>query len=205
MEKLKLQLVKTCKRLTDKGLSPGFSGNASVRYGRYFLVTPSGFALDDFTKDDIVLIDENFKVIDGKQKPSSESKMHLEIYKLRPDFEAIIHCHAPKSSAFAAAGVSLSKAILAENVYSLGEIPVAAYSTPSSDKLAKETASHFKSADIVLMQNHGVVLGAKDLKEAFYKIDTVEYAAEVYLYSQILGGAKELNQEQIQAIQNLKN
>lgn len=205
MEKLKTELIKISKKLTDKGMSPGYSGNVSVRYGRYFLVTPSGFALDDLTEKDIVLIDENFKVIDGKQKPSSESKMHLEIYKLRNDIKAIIHCHAPKSSAFSAAGIPLSEAILAENIYSLGPIPIAGYNTPSSDELAQDTASYFKEADIVLMQNHGVVLGAKDLKEAFYKMDTVEYFAEVYLYSKILGGAKKLNPKQIKEIENLKN
>lgn len=204
MEKLKKELIQICKRLVDKGLSPGFSGNVSVRYGRYFLVTPSGLALDDFTQDDIVLIDEKFNVIDGKQKPSSESKMHLEIYKLRDDIKAIIHCHAPKSSAFAAAGISMDKPILAENIHSLGTIPIAKYGTPSSDKLALETAKHFEKADIVLMQNHGVALGAKNLKEAFYKMDTVEYSAEVYLYSKILNGGIELSQEQIQEIKDLK-
>lgn len=204
METLKQKLVDTGKKLSEKGLSPGFSGNLSVRYGKYFLVTPSGYPLGDFEKDDLVLIDKNFKVIEGKRRPSSEAKMHLEIYALRPDFDAIIHCHAPKASAFAVANVPLSQPILAESVFHLGHIPIAKYHLPSTTDVAQETAKHFAKSDVVLMQNHGVVLAAKSLYEAYYKMETVEYTAEVILNAKILGGGKELNPQQVQDIINLR-
>lgn len=204
MNNLKKQLVQIGKKLSDKGLSPGFSGNLSVRFGNYFLVTPSGLPLGDFTEDDIVVIDKDFKVIDGKKKPSSESKMHLEIYKLRPDFNAIIHCHAPKVSAFAVAGVELSQPVLAESIFHLGKIPVAEYFVPSSVEVAKETAKYFDKHDVVLMKNHGVVLGDKDLKSAYYKMETVEYTADVILNATILGGAKELTPKQVQEVVDLR-
>lgn len=204
METLKQQIVDTGKKLSEKGLSPGFSGNLSVRYGKYFLVTPSGFPLGDFQKEDVVLIDKDFKIIDGKRTPSSEAKMHLEIYALRPDFEAIIHCHAPKSSAFAVADVPLSQPVLAESIFHLGPIPVAKYHMPSTIEVAKETAQYFTSHDVVLMQNHGVVLGSKSLYDAYYKMETVEYTAEVILNAKILGGGKELNEQQVQDIINLR-
>ncbi len=204
MEILKQQLIDTGKKLYEKGLSPGFSGNLSVRYGKYFLVTPSGFPLCEFQKDDVVLIDKEFKVIDGKRKPSSEAQMHLEIYAIRPDFEAIVHCHAPKASAFAVANIPLSQPVLSESILHLGEIPIAKYHTPSTIKLAKETAKYFNSSDVILMQNHGVVLGAKSLYEAYYKMETVEYTAEVILNAKILGGGKELNPQQVQDIIDLR-
>jgi len=204
METLKQQLVDTGKKLYDKGLSPGFSGNLSIRYGKYFLVTPSGCPLGDFQKEDVVLIDKDFKVIDGKRKPSSESKMHIEIYAIRPDIEAIIHCHAPKASAFAVANVPLSQPVLAESIFHLGPIPIAKYHLPSTIEIAKETAKYFDTHDVVLMQNHGVVLGAKSLYDAYYKMETVEYTAEVILNAKILGGGKELDPDQIQDIINLK-
>jgi L-fuculose-phosphate aldolase len=204
MEILKQQLVDIGKKLYKKGLSPGFSGNLSVRYGKYFLVTPSGYPLGEFKKEDVVLIDKDFKIIDGTKKPSSEAKMHLEIYAIRPDFEAIIHCHAPKASAFAVAGVPLSQPVLAESIFHLGNIPIAKYHLPSTINVAKETAKHFDNNDVVLMQNHGVVLGAKSLYEAYYKMETVEYTAEVILNAKILGGGKELAPEQVQDIINLR-
>lgn len=204
METLKQQLVDTGKKLSEKGLSPGFSGNLTARYGRYFLVTPSGYPLGDFQKEDLVIIDKDFKIIEGNRKPSSEAKMHLEIYALRPDFGAIVHCHAPKASAFAVAGVPLSQPVLAESVFHLGHIPIAKYHLPSTIDVAKETAKYFDSNDVVLMQNHGVVLGAKNLYDAYYKMETVEYTAEVILNAKILGGGKELNPQQVQDIINLR-
>lgn len=204
MKKLKQQLVHVGKKLEQKGLSPGFSGNISIRYGKYFLITPSGLPLGDFDEDDIVLIDKDFRVIDGKKKPSSEAKLHLEIYALRPDFEAIIHCHSPKASAFAVTGEPLSAPVLAESIFYFGEIPVAKYYLPSTIEVARETAKFFNSADVVLMQNHGVVLGAKTLREAYYKMETVEYTAEVILNAKILGQPKELTPDEIQAVKDLR-
>lgn len=204
MENLKQELVDIGKKLYDKGLSPGFSGNLSIRHGKYFLVTPSGFPLGDFTKEDVVLIDKDFNIIEGKRKPSSESKMHIEIYAIRPDFGAIVHCHAPKASAFAISDVPLSQPVLAESVFHLGNVPVAKYHMPSTIEVAKETAKYFDLNDVVLMQNHGVVLGAKTLYNAYYKMETVEYTAEVILNTRILGNPKELNPQQIQDIIELR-
>jgi len=204
MEDLKQQIADIGKRLSNKGLSPGFSGNISIKYGKYFLVTPSGFPLGEVTKDDVVFIDKDFKVIDGKHNPSSEAKMHIEIYTIRPELEAIIHCHAPKSSAFAVADVPLSQPVLAESIFHFGNIPLAKYHLPSTIEVAKETARYFSDSDVVLMQNHGVVVGGKTLKEAYYKMETVEYTAEVILNAKILGGGKELSEQQVQEIIDLK-
>lgn len=204
MENLKQQLVKTAKKLKEKGFSPGFSGNISIKCGRHFLITPSGLSLDDFKEEDVVLVDENCKIIDGTRKPSSEIKLHFEVYKNRPDIGAIIHCHSPKASAFAVADIPLSQPILAENVFHLGEIPVAKYYLPSSVEVAKETAKYFDSHDVVLMQNHGVVVGAKTIKEAYYKMETVEYTAEVILNAKILGNITELTPDEVQEVLELK-
>ena len=204
MEKIKQQLIKIGKKLRKNGFSPGCSGNISVRYSRYFLISPSGKALGDFAEEEIVLVDENYNVIDGKVKPSSEAKLHLEIYKLRPDIEAVIHCHAPKSSAFAVANIPISQPVLSESVFHIGEVPVAKYFMPSSDAVAKETAQYFTSHNAVLMKNHGVVAGGKTLQEAYYKIETVEYTADVILNAKILGNATELNADEVHEIQELR-
>jgi len=205
MKELKQQIVKTGKKLGKKGLSPGYSGNISTRYGRYFLISPSGLPLDDLKEDDVVLIDENLKIIDGKKKPSSEAQLHIEIYKKRHDINAIIHCHAPKASAFAVSETPLSLPILTESILHFGKtIPVAKYHLFSTPEVAQETAQYFDKNDVVLMQNHGVVLGGKDLKDAYYRIDTVEYTAEVILYAKLLGTPKELTPDEIQEIEDLR-
>lgn len=204
MYNLKTQIVDIGKKLADKGLSPGFSGNISVRFEDKILVTPSGYSLGELETDDIVVLDFNFNVLEGNKKPSSESKMHSLIYKKRSDLNALIHCHSPKTSVFAVNGVPLIQPILAENIFTLGDIPVAKYFLPSSDELAQEVSSFFDLHDCVLMQNHGVIVGGKDLRTAFYKMDTVEYYAEVCILANLIGKPLELNEEQKREIIELR-
>lgn len=203
-ESLKIQISEFSKRLYSKGFTPGHSSNISIRCNDKVLVTPSGMSLHDVESKDVVVIDLDGNTIEGNKKPTSERFMHLEIYKQRQDIQGIVHCHAPKSSAFAVSHIPLSAPILAENVFVLGEVPVAEYALPSSKELAKNVAELFKDHDAVLMANHGVVVAGKSLEDAFYKTDTLEYYAEVYLNTKILGRAKMLNDGQVQEIKELR-
>ena len=204
MYNFKKQIADIGKKLADKGLSPGFSGNISVRFEDKILVTPSGYSLGELEADDIVVLDFDFNIIEGDKKPSSESKMHALIYKKRPDLNALVHCHSPKASVFAVNGVPLVQPILAENIFTLGDIPVAKYYLPSSGELAQEVCSFFDVHDCVLMQNHGVIVGGKDLRTAFYKMDTVEYYAEVCILANLTGKPCELSDEQKREIIELR-
>lgn len=204
MYNFKKQIADIGKKLADKGLSPGFSGNISVRFEDKILVTPSGYSLGELEADDIVVLDFDFNIIEGNKKPSSESKMHALIYKKRPDLNALVHCHSPKASVFAVNGVPLVQPILAENIFTLGDIPVAKYYLPSSEELAQEVCSFFDVHDCVLMQNHGVIVGGKDLRTAFYKMDTVEYYAEVCILANLTGKPCELSDEQKREIIELR-
>lgn len=204
MENVKQQLSNICHRLYEKGLSPGFSGNASVRVSDTIFMTPSGISLADVLPDNIIEVNFNGELLSGEGKPTSEKFLHIKVYEKRPDITAIIHCHAPKSSAFAVAGIPMNEAILAENVLLFGEIPVAKYALPSSDILAEIVSDHFVERDAVLMANHGVITGGKDLNETFYKMETVEYCAEVYLNAKLLGNINHLNKEEVKQIIELR-
>lgn len=201
---LKEELIKYCQRMYDKGFATGFSSNVSIRSGNSVLITPSGYNLGDVTKEDISIINFDAKVLNNN-KPSSEKLIHLAIYNKRPDINAIVHSHAPKSSAFAVAGQSLSIPALAEVIFFFGEIPVAKYALPSSKELADELAELFTDHKAVLMENHGIIVGGKDIKEAYYNLETIEHFAEVLLWSKVLGNINELNEEQIQDIYELRN
>jgi len=203
LDKFKEEIVKIGKRLYDKGFVPGASGNISIRYENNILITPSGKNLADVIEEDVAVIDINGNSIAGK-KPSSEKTMHLEIYKARPDITSIIHAHAPKATAFAVAGIPLNAPILSEALVILGNIPVAEYAMPSSDKLATQVANHFKTHDAVLMANHGVVIGSNQLIDAYYKLETLELYAEISINAKILGNLNELSKENIQELMELR-
>ena len=203
-EQLKKEISDIGKRLYAKGFSPGHSGNISVRSGSHILVTPSGMNLGDVQPQDVVEVDFDGNFALSGKKPTSEKIMHLGIYKERPDVNAIVHCHAPKSSAFAVAGVPLDAPILAENVFVLGQVPIVQYAMPSSNELAQSVSSCFKTHDAVLMANHGVAVAGNGLSDAYYKLETLEYYAEVYLYAKLLGRTNELSKEEVQKIIELR-
>ena len=204
ISELKKQIILYGKKLGEKNMSPATSGNISVRCGENILITGSGTCLADLTEDEIVLIDKNANLSEGKINPSSEKNLHTAIYVIRPDINAIIHCHSPYASAFAVCRIPLSKPIISENVFYFGEIPVAPYALPGSEKLVENSAKFFAKHNAVLLANHGIILGAQNLKSTYYLMETAETYAQIYLNSMLLGGAKELNKKEIEEIHALR-
>ena len=94
------KLIEVCNNLYDKQLVSGKSGNVSIRLGDYIAITPTLKSINGLDEEDIVLVDFNFNTL-SNGKPSSEVGMHLEIYKKRPDVNAIIHTHATYATGFA--------------------------------------------------------------------------------------------------------
>ena len=201
---MKKEIVKFGKLLYDKDLTSATSGNISVKVGEKIYITATGTALGLLTEKDVVEIDMNGNEFNSNEKASSEKYMHLKIYKQRPDINAIIHCHSPFLTAFAACRKELSEPIVAENILYFGKIPVADYAMPSSIELTNNTAKKFEKYDTVLMANHGVVAGAKDLLNAFYKIETAENYAKTCVYSKIIGEQVILPKEEIKKLEDLR-
>ena len=204
-EELKSKIIEYGKKLSQKNMSPATSGNISARFEDKILITASGTCLGELSFDDIVLIDENANVVEGNKKPSSEKNLHIAIYQIRPDINAIVHCHSPYISAFAVCRIPLSKPIISENVFYFGEIPVADYALPGSNKLVENTAKYFEKHNAVLLANHGIIIGGTDLKNAYYLTEIAETYAQIYLNSLLLGGPKELSQKEIEEIYTLRN
>ncbi|MDD3012134.1 MAG: class II aldolase/adducin family protein [Candidatus Gastranaerophilales bacterium] len=196
----KREIAETGKHLYEKGFAPGASGNISIKLENNILITPSGFNLGEVEESDVVILDIEGKKVNGKRNPSSESQMHVEIYKNRPDFKSIIHAHTPKATSFAVAGIPLDKALLSESVVIIGTVPIAEYAMPSSDELAKIVAGYFNDHNVVLMANHGVVTGGQKLKEIYYKLETLEFYAEVFLWTNVLGKMSELSEENVKEL-----
>lgn len=188
----------------QKNFTPGYSGNISARYKDGLLITTSGSCNGYLEKNQIVYTDFSGKSLEAGKKPSSEKFLHIEIYKKRPEFNYIIHVHAPYLSSFASAGQDLMEPIMAENVFYFGGIPLAEYALPSTMQLVENTVKFFDKYDAVLMANHGFVVAAKTMQDAYYKLELAESYAQVVLNTKILGGAKLLNETQTQEILGLR-
>lgn len=201
---VKNELIEYGKLAGVKNFTPGFSGNLSARCGNEILITVTGTANGYLSEDDFALIDFEGNIIDGNKKPSSEKMLHVEFYKLREDINYIFHVHSPYLTAFSAAGKALDKNILAEIVYCFDYIPLAEYALPGSKELVENTSKFFKDFDVVLMANHGVIVGGKDVKDAYLKLELCEAYAQTVLFSNLLGGAKMLPSEEVKKIYSLR-
>ena len=191
------------KRLYQKGMSPATSGNISTKTDKGILISASGTCLNDMDENDIVLIDYEGNVIQGKKKPSSEKIMHGAIYTQRDDIGAIIHCHCPVITAFAVAGVEITKPILPDFALLYDKIPLVPYFCPSSFELADTVGKYFEKYNVVLLKNHGIVLGADTLQNAFYALESIRAYCETYFGAEVLGGAKAITKNEVLKIKKL--
>ena len=203
-DELEQKIISYGKLCGEKNFTPGYSGNISARFEEGMLITTSGSANGYLTEGDIVYTDFEGKSREDGKKPSSEKFLHIGIYKKRPEFNFIIHVHAPYLSSFASAGRDLLAPIMAENVFYFGGIPLAEYALPSTMELVDNTVKYFDKYDAVLMANHGFIIGSKTMEDAYLKLELAESYAQVVLNTEILGGAKILSSEQEKAILNLR-
>lgn len=191
------------KRLYQKNMSPSTSGNISLKTDKGILISASGTCLNDMDENDIVLIDYNGNLVEGNKKASSEKIMHSEIYTKRDDINAVIHCHCPVITAFAVAHQEIKKPILPDFALFYDEIPLVPYYCPSSIELADCVGKYFEKYNVVLLKNHGVVLGADTLQNAFYQLEMIRAYCETYFGAEVLGGARALSKKSVSEIKKL--
>ena len=203
-KKLEDNIIKYGRYCGEKNFTPGYSGNISARYKEGMLITTSGSSNGYLVKKDIVYTNFEGVSLEKNKKPSSEKKLHIAIYNKRPEFNYILHVHAPYLSSFASAGQDLMEPIMAENVFYFGGIPLADYALPSSDLLVENTVKYFDRFDAVLMANHGFVVASKTIEDAYMKLELAESYAQVVLNTKILGGAKILSKQDEEEILNLR-
>jgi L-fuculose-phosphate aldolase len=130
--------------------------------------------------------------------------MHLEVYRQRPDVQAVVHAHPPIATGFAVAGLPLNKAVLAEVLTTLGSIPIAEYATPSTSELPAAVRKYIKAHDGMLLANHGALTAGADLFAAYYKMETIEHFAKISLVARLLGGENLIAREEVERLQGLR-
>ncbi|WP_432647130.1 class II aldolase/adducin family protein [Mitsuokella sp.] len=186
LERLKRQVVRYAQQAEREGLCRHRSGNFSIhdKETGYIVITPTGMDRAEMLPEDVVVIDMQGNVVEALtgKKPTSESMMHMAVYKARPEVGAIVHTHSKNATAFAV----MNKPIPAI-VYELfllgckkGYIHVAPYGRPGTKELAESVLKPLSISDVALMQAHGVIAVAGDLKEALLRASYVEELAEIY-------------------------
>ncbi len=198
------RLVKFSHKVYEKDFVAATDGNLSLRLdNNKIAITPTAVNKGELTAGDIITIDLNGNKLSGKGKPSTETKIHLLAYKLRPEIKAVVHCHPTFATAFATAGLDLTKPVFPEVILGLGPVPLCKYATPSTNELTDSMKPFIRYAWAMLLQNHGAVTFGTDIEEAYFRMEKLEHAAKILFLSKILGGPIELNNLQLQKLYSI--
>jgi L-fuculose-phosphate aldolase len=179
-EELRRQLIDTALEMNRSGINQGTSGNLSVRHGEGMLITPSGITYPALAPPDIVYVDRSGES-DGLRKPSSEWRIHSDIYNAREDAQAILHAHPAECVALAC----MQKAIPAFHymvaVAGGRDIRCAPYATFGTQELSDHVLKALRGRKACLMANHGLVCVETGLDKALSLAIEVEQLAKSYL------------------------
>jgi L-fuculose-phosphate aldolase len=202
---LRADIVEVGRRMYARRFTASNDGNISVRLGAdRLLMTPKSVCKGFMSPDMMCITDLEGRKLQGERDPSSEMLMHLEVYRQRPDVQAVVHAHPPVATGFAVAGIPLTRAVLAEVLTTLGSIPIAEYATPSTNELPEAVRKYIKAHDGMLLANHGALTVGADLFSAYYKMETIEHFATISLVARLLGGENLLSREEVVRLQGLR-
>jgi len=182
-EEAKILVCDSGKRLLKEGFVARTWGNVSVRISdTQMVITPSGRKYEELDANDMVVVNYHNLSFEGDLKPSSELKLHCEIYKRRPEVNAVIHTHQMYASIIAAAqkDVPLTEGSH-RDVLGCDIVKAAPYALPNTKKITMATADALGNANAALMSNHGVVCCGSDLDDVFVKCSTLESACQLFL------------------------
>ena len=175
-------IVDSGKRMANSGLTVETWGNISCRDVETGLVylTPSAMLYDQITEDDVVVCAPDGTIVEGMRKPTVEKDLHREIYRRRPEINAVIHTHPLYSMVYAAQGKDIAL-IIDEAAQALGDVcRCAKYALLGSEELAQNCADALgEKANACLLHSHGAVCVGVDMDKAFKTAKVLEMTAQI--------------------------
>lgn len=198
LQKEREDVVEYGKKLIASGLTKGTGGNISIfnREKGLVAMSPSGLEYFETTPEDVVVLNLDGEVVDGKRKPSSELDMHVIFYKKRDDLNALVHTHSPYAKTIASLGweippVSYLIAFAGPNVR------CAPYATFGTKELAEVAYEGMLNRRAVLLANHGLIAGGNNIKMAFTVAEEIEFCAQIYYQTKAIGEPQLLGEEEL--------
>ncbi len=204
-KELREVVVEIGRRVWQRGMASANSGNISARLDpETVLITPTLVSKGFMRPEQLLAVNLQGEVLRGEGYPTTETPMHLRIYRERGDIGGVVHAHPPVATSFAVAGKPLDLHLIPEAVIFLGEVPLAPFQPPGSPELAESLVPYLDDYDAVLLENHGVICWGSDVEQAYHRLETVEFCAQVTLTAQQIGGARELPAEPLENLLNIR-
>lgn len=201
-------VLAAARAMLARGLVSGMSGNVSMRLkepggGLRVAITPSQRPYETLRPEDVVIVDAQGDPVEGDMTPSSETLLHLGIYRARPDVGAVMHTHSVYASVLAVAALALPP-IIDEMVAVIGgAIEVADYGFPGSEELAERACRALGERNAVFLRNHGLAGAGRTPEDALAVCELVERASQIYVLASLLGKAHALAPEVVSVEQDL--
>lgn len=202
---LKKDICEIGRRLYQKGFAAANDGNITVRLNeREVLCTPTMVSKGFMKPEDICKVDYEGKQLAGTRKRTSEVLLHLAIYKNRSDVHSVVHCHPPHATAFAVAQEPIPKCILPEVEVFLGEVPMAVYETPGTQRFAETIVPYVKDCNTIILANHGTVTFGPDVEKAYFNSEIIDAYCKILLLARQLGRVNYFTNQQTKELLDLK-
>ncbi len=196
-------VAETMQRLYWRGLTTASGGNVSLRTDNLVFITPSQTDKGKIHPKEIGIVTLDGKNLTPKLKPSMELQMHLQIYKSRPDITTIVHAHPFTATTLSAEDGLLSTEITGESRAVLGTPAFAEYQTMGTEELAKTVAEKAATANVILMQHHGIIALGKNMLQAFDRLEVLEMTARTIVLRNLCGIASKIPDNKIRIIDEM--
>ncbi|MCI8561423.1 MAG: class II aldolase/adducin family protein [Dorea sp.] len=204
---IKKEMCEIGQRVYNRGMVAANDGNFSVKLNDHeFFCTPTGVSKGFMTPEYICRVDDEGNVLEANEgfKPSSEVKMHMRVYRERPDVKAVVHAHPMYATTFAIAGIPLMEPIMPEAVIALGGVPLARYGTPSTVEVPDSIMPYLQKYDAVLLENHGALTYSDTLLNAYHKMESLEFYARLMYQAKMIGGPQILDEKRVEELYEIR-
>lgn len=199
---LKTKLLEVTLEAYQLKLMAGTSGNASVydQESEAMIITPSSVSYEGMTIEDLVVMKLDGSILEGKHKPSSEWKMHAQVYLDRQEIACVLHTHSPYATGFAVCQEGIPVILIEMVPFLGGDVPVAEFSLPGTAELGLEALKVMKERKGCLLANHGTLAIGTSIQATFMSSIYLEDAAKIYHIAKNAGQVKVINEELVEAM-----
>ena len=185
----------------EKNMVASNDGNISARLpDGNILCTPTNMSKGFLEESDLVLLDLEGNQIEGARKPSSEVKMHLQIYKDNPKVMGVVHAHPTFATCYAVAGKAPAIDLVAETAVLMPKIPVANFAVPSTKAVADSVRGLANDSEVCLLEHHGALAWATSLWGAYWNLERLEHVCKLSYFTSVGNLARPMSTEYVQEI-----
>jgi L-ribulose-5-phosphate 4-epimerase len=175
-------LIASAKRCFDLRLQTNAGGNLSVRLesAEAIVIKPSGVGFNECTRDNLQVVHLDGTIEPSEHKPSKDLDFHLDLYRIRSDIKAIVHCHSPWATGYASAGIEIP-CLTVQTIEKIGRMPLIPLSPQGGPQTDKEISPVFQDANVVaaVLANHGTIGVGSTLMKAQYLAEIIEETAHI--------------------------